>query len=127
MKKTLKKPKLTKEQAEKLTDDLENDKLKFKYGIKNKYEALYEGMERQNLTQKHKEEVMKSYHDPNEARDNVDKELAGKILDLFFVGKYKSEVIVGTVKEVHLLVTAEAYEHALEYDVEQIKKTEKWK
>jgi len=123
----MKKIKLTREQSEKITDDLENDKLKFKYGIKNKHEALYEGMERQHLVEKHKEEVMKSYQDPNESRENVDRELAGKILDLFFVGKYKSEVIVGTVKEVHLLVTAEAYEHALEYDVEQIKKTEKWK
>jgi len=121
----MKKIKLTREQSEKLTDDLEHDKLKFKYGIKNKHEALFEGMTRKP---KHydKELITKLYEETGDV-GSFDKELAGKILDLFFTGEYKSEVIVATSKVVTLTVIAEAMEHQLESDLEGVKEKEKWK
>ena len=120
----MKRVKLTREQAEKIVDDMENDKVKYKDGIKNQHEALYEGMTRKD---KHydKETIEKLYRETGDV-GLMDKELAGKILDLFFVGKYQSSTIVATCKAVTLTVIAEAMEHELEAEVEDLKKKEKW-
>lgn len=112
---------LDEKEMEKISKDFENDKLKFKDGM-NKYQALYHGMTTKN---KHydKKFIEKEYRDFSDI-GYCNKELAGKILDLFFSGGYNSETIVGTSKAVTLAVIAEAYEHALEYDKDNIK--EKW-
>ncbi len=111
---------MTKKQ--KINQDFENDQLKFKYGIKNRYEALFAGMVGKT---KHydKELITKLYCETGDVK-SADKELAGRILDLFFTGKYNSETIVATCKLTTLTVIAEALEHQLESDVEEIK--EKW-
>jgi len=115
--------KLDKNKAEKINQDFENDKLKFKDGM-NKYEALFHGMtgKEKHYDKKFIEEQYKDFSDIG----YCSKELAGKMLDLFFSGGYNSETIVGTAKAVTLAVIAEAYEHALEYDLEEVKKKEKW-